>query len=90
MKNLDFRENAKKIKKKIKKFIAQKLMILETSGWRRLKEEKKLFLSYEFQKMYPPSQEMAQLSQIPQIKNGKPDFSPLFQKVELRNLTFFQ
>ena len=33
---------------------------------------------------------MAQLSQIPQIKNGKPDFSPTFQKVELHNSTFFQ
>ena len=33
---------------------------------------------------------MAQLPQIPQIKNGKPDFSPTFQKVELRNSTFFQ
>merc|ERR1711911_116531 len=40
--------------------------------------------------MYHPRQEMAQLSQIPQIKNGKPDFSPTFQKVELRNSTFFQ
>ena len=65
-------------------------MIVETSGWRHLKEENKLFLSYEYQKMYHPRQEMAQLSQIPQIKNGKPDFSPTFQKVELRNSTFFQ
>merc|ERR1712105_48213 len=40
--------------------------------------------------MCHPSQEMAQLSQIPQIENGKPDFSPTFQKVELRNSTFFQ
>ena len=40
--------------------------------------------------MCHPSQEMAQLSQVPQIENGKPDFSPTFQKVELRNSTFFQ
>ena len=53
-------------------------MIVETSGWRHLKEENKLFLNYEYQKMYQPSQEMAQLSQIPQIENGKPDFSPTF------------
>ena len=33
---------------------------------------------------------MAPLSQVPQIKNGKPNFSPKFQKVELRNSTFFQ
>ena len=65
-------------------------MIVETSGWRHLKEENKLFLSHEYQKMYHPSQEMAQLSQVPQIENGKPDFSPTFQKVELRNSTFFQ
>ena len=65
-------------------------MIVETSGWRHLKEENKLFLYYEYQKMYHPSQEMAQLPQIPQIENGKPNFSPTFQKVELRNSTFFQ
>ena len=40
--------------------------------------------------MYHPSQEMAQLSNVPQIKNGKPNFSPTFQKVELHNSTFFQ
>ena len=40
--------------------------------------------------MYHPSQEMAQLPKVPQIENGKPDFSPTFQKVELRNSTFFQ
>ena len=40
--------------------------------------------------MYHPRPEMAQLSQVPQIKNGKPDFSPTFQKAELHNSTFFQ
>ena len=40
--------------------------------------------------MCHPRWEMAQLSQMPQIKNEKPDFSPTFQKVELRNSTFFQ
>ena len=65
-------------------------MIEETSGWRHLKEKNKLFLSCEYEKMCHPRQEMAQLPQIPQIKNGKPDFSPTFQKVELRNSTFFQ
>ena len=39
--------------------------------------------------MYHPRQEMAQLPKVPQIENGKPDFSSTFQKVELRNLTFF-
>ena len=33
---------------------------------------------------------MAQLPKVPQIENGKPNFSPTFQKVELRNSTFFQ
>ena len=55
-------------------------MIVETSGWRHLKKENKLFLSYEYQKMYHPRQEMAQLPHIPQIENGKPDFSPMFQR----------
>ena len=40
--------------------------------------------------MYHPSQEMAQLSKVLQIENGKPDFSLTFQKVELHNSTFFQ
>ena len=40
--------------------------------------------------MYHPWREMAQFSQVPQIENGKPDFSPAFQKCELRNSTFFQ
>ena len=40
--------------------------------------------------MYHPRPEMAQLPKVPQIENGKPDFSPMFQKVELCNLTFFQ
>ena len=48
MKNIVFCENAKKLKK-IQKFITPKLMIVETSGWRHLKEENKLFLSYEYQ-----------------------------------------
>ena len=39
--------------------------------------------------MYHPRREMAHLPQVPQIKNGKPDFSPTFQKVELRNSIFF-
>ena len=41
--------------------------------------------------MYHPRLEMAQFPQVPQIENGKPDFSAMFQKVELRNTsTFFQ
>ena len=40
--------------------------------------------------MNHPRREMAQLSEVLQIKNGIPDFSPLFQKVELYHPTFFQ
>ena len=29
---------------------------------------------------------MAQLPQVPQLENGKPDFSPTFQKAELRTV----
>ena len=39
-------------------------MIVETSGWRHLKEKNKLFLSCEYQKMYHPTPKMAQLSKI--------------------------
>ena len=75
--------------KKFKKFITPKLMTVETSGWRHLKEKNKFFLSCEYEKMYHPRQEMAQLSQVQQIKNGKPNFSPTFQKVELQWTTAF-
>ena len=84
-----YRENAKKIKK-ILKIIILKISIPQTCGWRHLKEKNKLFLSYEYQKMYHPSREMAQLPQVPQIENGKPDFSPTFQKVELHNSPFYE
>ena len=59
MKNIDLCENAKK---KIQKFIMPKLMIIETSGWRHLKQKNKIFLSCEYKKMFHPRQEMAQLS----------------------------
>ena len=65
-------------------------MIVETSGWCHLKEKNKFFLSCEYQKMYHPSQKMAELPQKPQIENRKPNFSATFQKVELLNSTFFQ
>ena len=51
----------KKIKKDSK---IPKLMIVETSGWRHLKEKNKLFLSCEYQKMYTPSPKTAQLAKI--------------------------
>ena len=39
-------------------------MIVETSGWRHLKEKNYLFLSYEYQKMYTPSPKNTKLSKI--------------------------
>ena len=54
----------RKNKKKIQKFITPKLMIVETFGWRHLKEKNKLFLSYEYQKIYTPSPKTAQHSKI--------------------------
>ena len=80
----------RKNKKKIQEIITRKILILEISGWCHLKEKSKLFLSCEYKKKSHPRQEMAQLPQVPQLENGKPDFSPTFQKVELRNSTFFQ
>ena len=65
---------------KIQKLITPKLMIMKTSGWRHLKEKDKLFLSYEYQKMYTPSPKTAQLAKLPQTENGKLYFSPTFQK----------
>ena len=74
-------------KKKIKKFIAPKLMIIETSGWRHLKEKNKLFL---IKKCIIPAQNRLNFLKLSQIENGKLYSSPTFQKVESRNSTFFQ
>ena len=40
--------------------------------------------------MCHPRPEMAQLPKVLNFENGKPDFFPTFQKVELHNSTFFQ
>ena len=78
-------------KKKIKKFIAPKLMIVETSGWRHLKEKNKLFRSCEYKKMYTPSPKIAQLSKNvlkPKMENF---ISPLrFKKSNYIIRLFFQ
>ena len=52
-------------------------MIVETSGWRHLKEKNKLFLSYEYKKMYHPSPKTAQLSKIDHKSKMENFFSPL-------------
>ena len=57
MKNIYFCKNKKKI-------IVLKLLIVETSGWRHLKEKNKLFFSYEYPEIYTPSPETVQLSKI--------------------------
>ena len=59
-------------------------MIVETSGWRHLKERKKLFLSYEYQKKYHPSPKTAQLSEIA----SNPKWKTLFLYYVIQ--TFFQ
>ena len=46
-------------------------MIVKTSGWRHLKEKNKLFLSYEYQKMYHPSPKTAQLAKIASNRKWK-------------------
>ena len=53
-------------------------MIVETSGWRHLKEKNKLFLSYEYQKMYHPTPKMAQLSKIASNRKWKTLLIQLF------------
>ena len=66
------------------------MLILDTSGWRHLKEKNKLFLSCEYQKSIIPAPKWHNFLKLSQTENGKPNFSPTFQKVELRNSTFFQ
>ena len=54
--------------------------MVETSGWRHLKEKNKLFLSYEYQKIYHPSPKMTQLSKIAPNRKGKILFLPNVSK----------
>ena len=54
-----------------------------------LKKKISFFLAVNIKNL-SSRREMSQLSQVPQIENRKPDFSPLFQKVKLCNSTFFQ
>ena len=68
---------------KIEKFIAPKLMIVETSGWRHLKEKNKLFLSCEYPKMYHPSPKTAQLSKIAANQKLKTLFLPSVSKCQI-------
>ena len=65
-------------------------MIIETSGWRHLKEKNKLFLSCEYKKNHHPGRKMAQLFKIAPNQEWKTLFVPCFKKVELRNSTFSQ
>ena len=51
-------------------------MIVETSGWRHLKEKNKLFLSCEYQKMYTASPKTTQLSKIVSNQKWKTLFLP--------------
>ena len=55
-------------------------MMVETSGWRHLKEKNKLFLSYEYQKMYTPSPKNAQLPKIAPNQKWKTLFLPYVSK----------
>ena len=55
-------------------------MIVETSGWRHLKEKNELFLSYEYKKMYTPSPKTAQLSKIVSNQKWKTLFLPYISK----------
>ena len=64
-------------------------MIVETSGWRHLKEKNKLFLSYEYQKKYHPSPKTAQLSKIVSNPNWKIVFLPNVSKSRIMKFDFF-
>ena len=65
---------------KIQKFIAPELMIVETSGWRHLKEKNKLFLSYEYKKMYHPTPKTTPISKIAPNRKWKTLFLPYVSK----------
>ena len=46
-------------------------MIVETSGWRHLKEKNKFFLSYEYHNIYQSSPKTASLPKIAPNKKWK-------------------
>ena len=55
-------------------------MIVETSGWRHMKEKNKLFLNCEYQKKYHPSPKIAQLLKIASNQKWKTLFFPYVSK----------
>ena len=70
-------------------------MIVETSGWRHLKEKNQLFLSCEYQKIYHPSPKTTQLPKIAPNQNWKTLFLPyisisriIFNKFFCKNILF--
>ena len=65
-------------------------MIIETSGWRHLKEKKISFLAMNIKKCILQAQKLPNFLKLSGIKNRKLYFSPMFQKAVLRNSTFFQ
>ena len=54
----------------------QKIFVLGHSGFHHWKEKYQRYLDKEFYLRAHPDPEIAQL---PQVKNGKPHFSPTFQ-----------
>ena len=48
------------------------------------------FLTVNFKKCIIPAQKWHNFQKLSQIESGKLYFSPMFQKVKLHNLTFFQ
>ena len=74
-------EKWENIKKKIQKIITRKIIIIEISGWRHLKEKKLLFLSCEYQSIIP-APKWLNFRIWSQIENEKLYFSPTFKKVK--------
>ena len=65
-------------------------MIVEISKWRHLKRKISSILAMNIKKCIIPPGKWLNFLKLPQTENEKLYFSPKFQKVELRNSTFFQ
>ena len=70
----------KKKKKKIQRITMRIIIIIETSGWRQLKEKISSFLAMNIRKYTLPAQKVLNFLKLPQTKNRKLYFSHSFKK----------
>ena len=68
--NFSFSQNNAKIYNSFKRIIRRKVIIIETSGWRHLKEKISSFLAVNIKNYILPAQKWLNFLEMSQVKNG--------------------